>query len=341
MIRLKNVSLRAFNTFGVDVTAKKLVQLDTVSDIEHLSGQEFVSGRDLVLGGGSNLLFTGDIPGTVYLNRIRGVSTYQDDGATVLVDASGGESWHELVLWSLSQGLSGLENLSLIPGLVGAAPMQNIGAYGVELSDLLDSVQALDWQTGRVRRIAHKDCGFAYRDSVFKSVYPDRFLILACRLRLQRQFAPRLEYAGLQEELLSMGIQRADASEVSQAVIRLRLRKLPNPEMIGNAGSFFKNPLVDADLAEVLKTKHAGLPVHTSADGQAKLSAAWLIESCGMKGHREGDAAVSAQHALVLVNHGCATGLQLLQLSQKIESEVFAKFGVRLEREPRVIGLPA
>lgn len=231
-----------------------------------------------------------------------------------------------------------MENLSLIPGLVGAAPMQNIGAYGVELSDHMDSVEVLDWHSGKTLRISHHDCRFAYRDSIFKSVQPDRFLILSCRLRLQRRFVPRIAYAGLREELIGMGIKHPDASSVSQAVINLRLRKLPNPELIGNAGSFFKNPLVDKHQAELLCEAHTGLPVHEATVDRVKLSAAWMIESCGLKGYRQGDAGVSEQHALVLVNHGGATGLQLLALSQKIETLVFEKFGVSLEREPRVIG---
>lgn len=341
MIRHQGGSLRAFNTFGVEATARELVQLDAMSDIARLSGQSFVPDQDLMLGGGSNLLFVGNIPGTVFLNRIRGIHVVDDDGDTVLVDAYGGESWHEFVLWSLRQGLSGLENLSLIPGLVGAAPMQNIGAYGVEISEFLESVEALDWRSGKTVRFSHPDCGFAYRDSMFKSVHPDRYLILACRLRLQRKFVPKLSYAGLREELNTMGVSVPDAGAVSQAVINIRLRKLPNPEDIGNAGSFFKNPVISKDQAELLRARHEGLPVHETSKDQAKLSAAWMIDSCGFKGYRQGDAAVSDRHALVLVNHGCASGLQILELSQKIESVVFEKFGVRLEREPRVVGRTA
>lgn len=338
MIRHHGGSLRAFNTFGVDATAGELVQLDSLSDIAHLSNQSFVPGQDLILGGGSNVLFAGNIPGTVFLNRIRGIQVADDDGDSVLVEACGGESWHELVLWSLKQGLSGLENLSLIPGLVGAAPMQNIGAYGVEISELLESVEALDWHSGKIVRIDNEECRFAYRDSMFKSIHPDRYLILACRLRLQRNFVPQLSYAGLREELKTMDVLQPDACAVSQAVINIRLRKLPNPELIGNAGSFFKNPVIGRDQAELLRARHDGLPVHETSNDQVKLSAAWMIDSCGLKGYRQGDAAVSDRHALVLVNHGCASGLQLLQLSQKIESAVFEKFGVRLEREPRVVG---
>lgn len=336
MIRLENVSLRAFNTFGAEAHARHLCQLETLDDIATLERGSFRPKHDLVLGGGSNLLFVSDVPGTVYLNRIRGRRIVNEDADSALVEVSAGEGWHELVRWTLDQGLCGLENLSLIPGLAGAAPMQNIGAYGVELADVLESVDVLDWHSGQRQRIPRDDCGFAYRDSRFKSGEPDRFLILGCRMRLGRRCRPVLAYAGLREELGALGNARPTARDVSDAVIRLRQRKLPNPEHIGNAGSFFKNPRVSSKLAKSLGAEFPDLPVHDAGQGRCSLSAAWMIEQCGWKGHREGDAGVSEQHALVLVNHGTAHGRELLALSERIAESVQDRFEVTLEREPVV-----
>ena len=338
MKRLRHVSLRPFTTFGVDASANHLVQLESMQDIDELPDRAFSPERDLVLGGGSNILFTSDVEGTVYLNRLKGRKIVEDDDDSVLIDIAAGESWHELVLWSLQQGYCGLENLSLIPGLAGAAPMQNIGAYGVELSDLLDSVQALDWPSGEILRISNHDCRFSYRDSRFKSEQPDRFLILSCRLRLQRNCKPNISYAGLSEELRAMNIPEPGPREVSDAVIQIRRRKLPNPEFIGNAGSFFKNPEIDTEQAEALRSAHDGIPIHAVSVNSIKLGAAWMIDQCGWKGYRDGDAGVSEQHALVLVNHGCARGMQILGLSRRISDSVYERFGIRLERETRVVG---
>ena len=328
--------LRAFNSFGVEAMARKAVQLDSLQDIEKLEPRAFRPATDLVLGGGSNILLTGDIEGTVYLNRITGSNIVEDHGDVVLVDAAAGEKWHDLVLWTLGQGLCGLENLSLIPGLAGAAPMQNIGAYGVELSGLLESVEALEWNSGKIVRISQDDCRFSYRDSRFKSAEPGRFLILSCRLKLGRDIKPNISYAGLAGELGDMGITTPDARSVSDAVIRIRRRKLPDPEMLGNAGSFFKNPEVSADQAEDLRSRHPSIPIYTVSGDLVKVSAAWMIEQCGWKGFREGDAGVSEQHALVLVNYGGASGVQLLNLSQRIAGSVHQRFGIRLEPEPRI-----
>lgn len=336
MKRLEHVSLRAFNTFGTEAHARHLCQLESLDDIATLVRSGFRPGHDLVLGGGSNLLFVSDVPGTVYLNRIRGRRIVEADADSALVEVAAGESWHELVRWTLDQDLCGLENLSLIPGLAGAAPMQNIGAYGVELAEVLESVDVFDWHSGQRLRLARDDCRFAYRDSRFKSGEPDRFLILGCRMRLGRHFRPVLAYAGLREELGVLGSATPTAHEVSDAVIRLRRRKLPNPEHIGNAGSFFKNPRVSPELAESLQSEFPGLPVHDAGEGRRSLSAAWMIEQCGWKGHRDGDAGVSEQHALVLVNHGTAHGRELLALSERIADSVQDRFGVALEREPVV-----
>ena len=333
-----NFSLKTFNSFGVDAHAAQMLILESMDDIVDLRSCQYQADIDLVLGGGSNMLFVSDVPGTVYLNRIKGRRLIEEDGDSVLIEAAAGENWHQLVLWTLDQGYCGLENLSLIPGLVGAAPMQNIGAYGVEISSVLDSVTVFDWQQCEVVNIDVADCGFAYRDSRFKSTEAGRFLILSARLRLQKQFWPKISYAGLADELSAMKSKQPGAREVSDAVIRIRQRKLPDPAVIGNAGSFFKNPEISIDHADRLRTSENTLPVFPLNDSTSKLSAAWLIEQCGWKGFREGDAGVSPDHSLVLVNYGQASGMEIYKLSKRISESVSNRFGITLEREPQLFG---
>ena len=331
----ERASLQALNSFSAPATAGLLVTVEREEDLLDLPPLD--PGRDLVLGDGSNVLLVGDVPGTVFLNRIMGRSIVADDGQNAMLEVGAGENWHALVQWTLNQRLCGLENLSLIPGSVGAAPIQNIGAYGVELSSVLDSVTAWDWQAGAWVCFSAEDCKLAYRDSLFRSGAPDRYLVTSIRLRLSREFRPRLDYAGLREELDVRNLARPSAQDVSDAVIRLRRRKLPDPAEIGNAGSFFKNPIVDADQADRLLADHPGLPNWSAQDETVKLSAAWMIERCGLKGHREGDAAVSERHALVLVNHGAASGTQIFQVAQTVQAAVSAEFGILLEPEPRIV----
>ncbi len=307
-------SLQGFNTFGVCANTALMIEIEAEEDL--LAAPQFDPQKDLVLGGGSNLLLVSDVPGTVFLNRITGRNIIESRGNGVIVEAGAGENWHSLVDWTLRQGLSGLENLSWIPGLTGAAPIQNIGAYGVELSSVLDFVTAWDWEKGRWISFNADECRLEYRDSLFKTEAPDRYLITSVGLRLSRRFAPQLGYQELAESLERAGIERPTPREVSDAVIGLRRSKLPEPSAVGNAGSFFKNPVVTADEAETLSDRFPGLPVWPAGAERAKLSAGWLIEQCGLKGHRDGDAAVSALHALVLVNLGQASGRQLLDLGR-------------------------
>jgi len=338
MKRTRNASLKPFNSFAVDARAGQLLVLEDQADLEALTTQHvFDPQRDLVLGSGSNILFAGDVAGTVILNRITGRRIIEESSDTALLEACGGENWHQLVLWSLAQGLSGLENLSLIPGLAGAAPMQNIGAYGVELADVLDSVQALDLNSGELREFDNRDCRFAYRDSRFKSEDSGKYLITRIRLRLQRNFAANLAYAGLNDELRAMGIGQPTAQQVSDAVIRIRRRKLPDPAVTGNAGSFFKNPVVGQAQAAALKQDHPDLPVYPVDAVSTKLSAAWLIERCGWKGRSLGGAAVSEKHSLVLVNKGNASGAEILALAEAIRQSVLERFEIELQPEPLII----
>jgi len=332
-------SLKALNTFGVDASAGLLIGIEGEEDLLAAPGLD--PGRDIVLGGGSNIVFATDVPGTVYHNRIRGRAVVEDHGDQVLLEVGAGEEWHGLVRWTLQQGLYGLENLSLIPGSVGAAPIQNIGAYGVELSSVLDSVTAWDWQRAIWLNFDRGACRLSYRDSLFKSGARDRYLITSIRLRLTRSFAPQLEYAGLREELSAAGLDRPTALDVSDAVIRIRRRKLPDPAVSGNAGSFFKNPVVDADTANAVLARHPELARWPADDGRIKLSAAGLVEQCGLKGLRENGAAVSEQHALVLLNVDDARGADIVRLARRVQAAVEERYGIALEIEPRVVEFAA
>jgi UDP-N-acetylmuramate dehydrogenase len=328
-------SLKGMNSFGVEASAGLLIEIESEEDV--LSLPAFNPTRDLVLGVGSNVVFASDVPGTVFHNHILGRTIIEDSAEHAVLEIGAGENWHQLVRWSLERGLSGLENLSLIPGQAGAAPIQNIGAYGVELSSVLRGVTAWDWQRSAWVCFESADCQLGYRDSLFKSAAADRYLLTSLQLRLNRVFRPQLDYAGLSDTLSGMGVEHPSARDVSDAVIRLRRRKLPDPAVTGNAGSFFKNPELDPEQAHALAAAHPGLPIWPTDDGRSKLSAAWMIENCGLKGLREGDAAVSEQHALVLVNLGSASGKNIVTLARRIQSIVADRFGLMLEPEPRLI----
>jgi UDP-N-acetylmuramate dehydrogenase len=331
------VSLRAFNSFGVEVSARLFAQAH--NDDEVREALRLAESHDLpllVIGGGSNLLLTRDVEALVLRMASRGIRILEDDGERVLVEAEAGEPWHPFVLWSLEQGLNGLENLSLIPGTVGAAPMQNIGAYGVELKDLFVGLTALDRQSGELRDFSLDECAFAYRDSLFKRE-AGRWLILRVRLQLSRVAALRLDYGPVRQRLAAMGIEAPTASDVSRAICAIRSEKLPDPAELGNAGSFFKNPLVSNAIAERIRAEHADLVGYPAGEGLLKLAAGWLIERAGWKGFRDGDAGVHRLQALVLVNYGQASGEQLLALARRIQADIQARFGVELEIEPNVL----
>lgn len=336
----ENVSLAGRNTFRVEARAERLADVHDPLALPALLGQPWAQFVPLlVLGEGSNVLLAGDVPGlTLCLTRAR-IAIVEDDADTALVAADAGVGWNDLVQWTLGRGLCGLENLALIPGTVGASPIQNIGAYGTEVGEFIDSVQAFDRETLRLREFEHEDCHFGYRDSVFKRS-PEQTILTEVRFRLPKSRAVKTDYAGVGEELAAMGVEDTPTHrQVAEAISRLRARKLPNPAVLGNAGSFFKNPIVDAAVAETLKAAHPALPVFPGdSPATRKLSAGWLIDAAGWKGYRDGDAGVAAQHALVLVNHGNATGAQLLALAGRIAGSVQSRFGVALEPEPRIIG---
>ena len=327
-------SLHARNSFGIDVTTPVALR---VADPARLPDALAMARDALVLGGGSNLLLVA-APAAVVELANDDVTVVAEGEDRVDVRCGAGANWHDFVMATLQGGWSGLENLALIPGTVGASPIQNIGAYGVEAMERITAVDAWDRHGDRWVRFAAADCAFTYRDSRFKHE-ADRYVVTAVEFRLDRQPRLRLEYAGIREELAAMAIATPTASDVAEAVIRIRRRKLPDPAVIGNAGSFFKNPIVATADAEALRTLHPDMPVFPSGSaGRSKLSAAWLIDRCGWKGHRDGDAGVSAGHALVLVNHGNATGAQLLDLARRIAASVRERFGVSIEPEPRIIG---
>ncbi len=336
----ERVSLAGRNTFRVAATAELLADVHDPLALPELMSEPWVQMAPvLVLGEGSNVLLAGDVPGlTLCLTRAR-IAVIDDAPDSALVTADAGVGWNDFVHWTLGRGLCGLENLALIPGPVGAAPIQNIGAYGTEVGEFIESVQAFDRETLRLREFEREDCRFGYRDSAFKRA-PEQSILTEVRFRLPKSRAVKTDYAGVGDELAAMGIEGSPTHrKVAEAISRLRARKLPNPAVLGNAGSFFKNPIVEAAAADALKAAHPALPVFPGdSPGTRKLSAGWLIEQAGWKGHREGDAGVAAQHALVLVNHGQATGAQLLALAGRIAGSVQARFGVALEPEPRIVG---
>ena len=339
---VENADLTMRNTFGVPVRAPLLVEVDDAVALPQLFAHVLAGASAdaplLVLGGGSNLLFADDPPGPVLALAARQVAIVSDDGDRAVIRADAGVEWHGFVMHTLAQGLCGLENLALIPGTVGAAPIQNIGAYGVEVRDFIHAVEVFERIGSETLRLGPDECAFAYRDSAFKRD-PQRWIVTAVEFSLPRKAVPMLDYAGLRDELAAMDITTPTAAQVADAVIRIRRRKLPDPAVLGNAGSFFKNPIVPAAQADALQAEHRALPMFRGNDATTrKISAAWLIDACGWKGHRDGDAGVSPEHALVLVNHGHASGADLLDLARRITASVQERFGVLLEPEPRIIG---
>ncbi|MBN8856141.1 MAG: UDP-N-acetylenolpyruvoylglucosamine reductase [Sphingobacteriales bacterium 50-39] len=328
----ENVSLKPYNTFGIDVIARRMGAFTNVEDLSVLA-----SPGTLILGGGSNILFTHDIDGLVLRNEIRGIEVAREDEAYIYVRAGAGEIWHGFVQQALDRGWAGVENLSLIPGSVGAAPMQNIGAYGVEIKDVFHELSAYHLDEKKVYTFSLDDCEFGYRESIFKRRYKGQFVILDVTFRLNKRPHFHTEYGAIREELEKMQVRELSIQGISQAVIHIRQSKLPDPAQIGNAGSFFKNPTVPREKFEELREQWPGIVGYPVADSGVKLAAGWLIEQCGWKGFRRGDAGCHARQALVLVNYGHASGREIFDLSEEIMQSVQAKFGVGLEREVNII----
>lgn len=332
----EQVSLKPYNTFGIDVKARYFSPAHDDQEVRQALSQAQQHGLPLlVIGGGSNLLLTRDIDAWVLHMASRGRRVLSDDGERIVVEAEAGEPWHPFVQWTLAQGYCGLENLSLIPGTVGAAPMQNVGAYGVEIKDVFVGLTALDRETGALRDFGLAECAFGYRDSLFKR-NPGRWLILRVRFALSRTLHARLDYGPVRQRLAEQGVTEPTAPAISEAICSIRREKLPDPAELGNAGSFFKNPVVAAAQVERIRAQYPGVVAYPQADGQAKLAAGWLIEQAGWKGYREGDAGVHRLQSLVLVNHGQASGAQMHALARRIQADILERFGVELEMEPNL-----
>ncbi len=326
-------SLKPYNTFGIDVMAREMVSFSS----KEVLASVLTAGPRMILGGGSNVLFTKDFDGVVLRNEVKGIEVITEDQDYVYVRVGAGENWHEFVLYCIGRNLAGIENLSLIPGCVGASPMQNIGAYGVEIKDVFHDLEAYHLDDGAVQRFSLNDCAFGYRESVFKGKYKDQFAILNVTFRLRRVPVFHTTYGAIEQELEHMGIKELSIKAVSDAVIRIRSAKLPDPHKIGNAGSFFKNPVVSGDRYDLLLREYPSMPGYPSPKGAVKLAAGWMIEQCGWKGRRKGDAGCHEKQALVLVNYGHATGKEIYDLSTEILQSVEQKFGVTLEREVNII----
>lgn len=338
MIIRENCSLKSYNSFGLDVKARFVAEVDSAEEIiQLLSNAPFRDMPRLVLGGGSNVLFLKDQPGLVIINRMPGITLIPLAGDEVLVKAGAGEVWHNLVEFCIREGLGGIENLSLIPGSVGAAPMQNIGAYGAEIKDVFEELEALDLSEMQLKKFDKAACRFGYRDSFFKHEGKNRYVITRVCLRLRRNAGLNTSYGAIADELRKAGIINPGLRELSDAVCRIRKSKLPDPKITGNAGSFFKNPVVSRKDAEAMKKKHPGLISYPQEDGSEKLAAGWLIEQCGWKGKRAGEAGIHPMQALVLVNYGKASGQDILDLSMQVQKSVREKFGVTLEPEVNLI----
>lgn len=328
-----NVSLKAFNTFGIDVNAKFFAEIKSEADLATLFANPIVKNEKLlVLGGGSNMLFTQNFDGLVIKISIPGI-TYKEEGDKVLVTAGAGVVWNEFVNYCLAQGFAGVENLALIPGTVGASPIQNIGAYGVELKDVFESCTAFEMATGLIKTFNYNDCNFGYRESVFKAEQKGKYIITVVVFKLSKQAQLKTQYGAITTELLNRQITAPSITDIAQVVSAIRVGKLPDPKTIGNAGSFFKNPVVAPSIFNTLITKFPEVVNYPAPNDMIKLAAGWLIEQCGFKGLVAGNTGTWKNQALVLVNHGGATGQEVYNFSEHIIETVFNKFGIKLERE--------
>lgn len=334
MAILENVSLKPYNSFGIEAIARYFSSISSVDDLNSLPLE---NRKLLVVGGGSNLLLTQDFDGLVIRNEIVGIEEIHEDERYTYVRAGAGENWHRFVQYCIGKGWAGLENLSLIPGSVGASPMQNIGAYGVELEQCFWDLEAYNIQDRKIVTFTHSDCEFGYRESVFKKAAKNKFIILNVTFRLDKKPVFHTSYGAITQELEKMGVKELSIKAISDAVISIRQSKLPDPAQIGNAGSFFKNPSVPIGQYSSLQSRFPEIVGYKNLDGSMKLAAGWMIEYCGWKGYRDGDAGCHTKQALVLVNYGNATGKQVFDLSEYIFQSVKKTFGIELEREVNII----
>ncbi|UOB16992.1 UDP-N-acetylmuramate dehydrogenase [Abyssalbus ytuae] len=332
-----NISLKNYNTFGIDIKAKNFISVNTVNDLEEvLKLQQYP--EKFVLGGGSNVLLTKNVDALVIHINIKGIELISETNTHVLIKAKAGENWHEFVLWTLKQNYGGLENLSLIPGNVGTAPIQNIGAYGVELKDSFHECDVINIKTQDKHKFSLKECHFGYRDSIFKNKERGKYIITSVTFKLTKNNHHfNTSYGAIQERLNELGITNPTLKDISNAVISIRKSKLPDPKEIGNSGSFFKNPVISKNVFKDIVNQFPNAPHYILNDSEIKLPAGWLIEQCGYKGKRYGDAGVHEKQALVLVNYGNATGKEIIELAEKIQKSVKEKFNIHIEPEVNII----
>jgi len=331
----ENISLRSHNTFGIDVKTKKLATVKNVNELKNILSNNLLPL--CILGGGSNILFTKDFDGLIIKNELKGIQLINENDTEIYLKVASGEVWHEFVLFCIENNYCGIENLSLIPGSVGASPMQNIGAYGVEVKDFITEVEAMHLKSLKITYFSTNDCEFDYRSSIFKTKEKGNYFITSVTFRLNKQPNINTSYGAIQSELEAKGISNPTIKDVSDAVICIRESKLPNPKEIGNAGSFFKNPSVSNEKAEALKNEFPAIPNYPQNNGTTKIAAGWLIEQCGFKGKTFGNYGVHKNQALVLVNYGGAQGKDIYALSETIIDTVQQKFGILLEREVNIL----
>ncbi|HYG39689.1 MAG TPA: UDP-N-acetylmuramate dehydrogenase [Cytophagales bacterium] len=333
-----DISLKDYNTFGIKASARYFTEVQSPQQLRELIISDLYKNNPvLILGGGSNILFTKDFEGLVVKMGIKGLEKVKEDESEVWIKAGAGENWHQFVLYCIENGLGGIENLSLIPGTVGAAPMQNIGAYGVEIKEVLEGLEAMDIATGEIKSFRNDDCQFGYRQSVFKHELKGKYIIISVTFRLQKKHTFNVSYGAIKDTIEAMGIKELSIKAISDAVIFIRKSKLPDPEVIGNAGSFFKNPEIQEVKYNTLKETYPTIPGYPTLPGWIKVPAGWLIEQAGWKGKRVGETGVHKNQALVLVNYGNANGKEIQHLSAEVQKSVREKFGIDIVAEVNIV----
>ena len=333
----ENYCLKRYNTFGVEAKAKFFISFKSTAELKNIIESEiYINNKNFILGQGSNILITKDYDGLIIHNKITGIRILEENKNNILVEVGAGVNWHEFVTWSVEKELSGIENLALIPGTVGASPVQNIGAYGMEVKNSITKVHAFEIQKGKNKIFSNKECKFKYRDSIFKNKLKDKIIITKVEFKLLKNAINNTSYGNILEELNALNI-KPSPKNISQAVINIRNRKLPNPTELGNSGSFFKNPIVSSIKFKNLKRKFPEIVGYKISESETKIAAGWLIENAGLKGYRQGDAGVHKNQALVLVNYGTASGKDIMHLAQKVQNIIIKKYGVYIIPEVNII----
>ncbi len=333
----ENYCLKRYNTFGVEAKAKFFISFKSTAELKNIIESEiYINNKNFILGQGSNILITKDYDGLIIHNKITGIRILEENKNNILVEVGAGVNWHEFVTWSVEKELSGIENLALIPGTVGASPVQNIGAYGMEVKNSITKVHAFEIQKGKNKIFSNKECKFKYRDSIFKNKLKDKIIITKVEFKLLKNAINNTSYGNILEELNALNI-KPSPKNISQAVINIRNRKLPNPTELGNSGSFFKNPIVSSIKFKNLKRKFPEIVGYKISESETKIAAGWLIENAGLKGYRQGDAGVHKNQALVLVNYGTASGKDIMHLAQKVQNIIIKKYGVHIIPEVNII----